>query len=373
MPAATGCSKMAVDQIDVSVVVPVFNCAQYLETLIGSLQAQKDVRLEIIAVDDGSSDDSLAVLERLAVHEPRLRVVSQRNLGVSSARNAGLELARGRWVAFADGDDWLAPDALSAWVTLGEARSLQLVLGNGFRFETDPEHHPRVGLAKWLPDSSVMSGEEWVVGSVARDAWHHYVWLQLIRRDVLLGGNMRFVENIVHEDVLWSAHLANHVQRLGVCPTPYYGYRTRPGSIMGCPSQRAVIKRARSYLSVVSSLVSLANAPGCSPRMRQALLRQANVESGHWLGLIRKRITDPSRRAVLIRQYRRLRLARHVFAGAMSKSEYWRAMRAWWLTSVRGRAPGALPLRRAALLDATSTIPAQPPVKWEIASWTKSL
>jgi glycosyltransferase involved in cell wall biosynthesis len=331
---------MAVDQIDVSVIVPVFNCAQYLETLIGSLQAQKDVRLEIIAVDDGSSDDSLAILERLAVQEPRLQVVSQPNLGVSAARNRGLELARGRWVAFADGDDWVAPDALAAWVKLGDARSLELVLGNGFRFEADPEQHPRVGLAKWLPASSAMSGEEWVVGSVARDAWHHYVWLQLIRREVLFSGNLRFVENIVHEDVLWSAHLAKQVQRLAVCPTPFYGYRTRPGSIMGCPSQRAVIKRARSYLIVLSSLVALAHAPDCSPRMRQALLRQANVEAGHWLGLIRKKIADPSRRAVLIRQYRRLRLARHVFAGATSKSEYWLAMRAWWLTSVRGRSPG---------------------------------
>jgi len=305
--------------------------------------------------------------------DPRLRVVSQPNRGVSAARNAGLELACGRWIAFADGDDWLAPDALATWVKLGDARSLQLVLGNGFRFETDPEHHARIGLAKWLPASRVMSGEEWVVGSVARDAWHHYVWLQLIRRDVLLGGNLRFVENIVHEDVLWSAHLAKQVQRLGICPTPFYGYRSRPGSIMGCPSQRAVIKRARSYLSVVSSLVSLANAPGCSPRMRQALLRQANVESGHWLGLIRKKIAHPSRRAVLIRQYRRLRLARHVFAGAACKSEYWLAMRAWWLTSVRGRSSGVWPMRKARQVDPVHAISAQPSVKWEIGSSTKSL
>lgn len=270
---------MSDTHIDVSIIVPVFNCAGYLEPLIASLRAQEGVALEIIAIDDGSTDGSLAVLEQLATEEPRLRVMSQPNAGLSCTRNVGIAQAQGRWVAFVDGDDWLSPDALKAWLELGELQSLQLVLGNGFRFETNPEQQARVGISAWRPTAPVLSGEEWVVNSVAQRAWQHYACLQFIRRDVLVKHGLRFVERIVHEDILWSAHLAAVVESVGVCQTPYYGYRMRPGSITTNQTQSALLKRARSYLIILRDLVALSQRS--PPRLRRALLRQVNIESGH--------------------------------------------------------------------------------------------
>lgn len=95
----------------VSVIMPCFNAAAYVEEAIGSVMAQTYPAVELIVVDDGSSDGSPAIVERLArQHEGRIRFVSQANAGPYPARNHGLRLARGEYVAFLDADDWWRED-----------------------------------------------------------------------------------------------------------------------------------------------------------------------------------------------------------------------------------------------------------------------
>jgi Glycosyl transferase family 2 len=95
-----------------SVIIPVFNAAATINDTIASVRAQTLPDFEIIAVDDGSTDDSLAILLAIAAEEPRLRVVSVTNGGVSAARNLGSELAKGELIAFLDADDLWMPEKL---------------------------------------------------------------------------------------------------------------------------------------------------------------------------------------------------------------------------------------------------------------------
>ena len=94
----------------ITVIVPVYNVAGYLERSIGSLLNQSYKKLEVIAVDDGSTDDSLCVLENLAEGDKRLRVIHQKNGGVTRARFTGIEVASGEWIGFVDGDDEIEQD-----------------------------------------------------------------------------------------------------------------------------------------------------------------------------------------------------------------------------------------------------------------------
>lgn len=94
----------------ISIVVPVYNIAEYLPRSMKSISLQRCSHLEIIAVDDGSTDDSLRVLEALAEREPRLRVLHQENGGAASARLTGVAAAKGDWIGFVDGDDVIEPD-----------------------------------------------------------------------------------------------------------------------------------------------------------------------------------------------------------------------------------------------------------------------
>lgn len=94
----------------ISIIVPVFNLSTYLQNSIGSLQKQSYKNIEIIAVDDGSSDDSLTVLQKMAKADDRIQVIHQKNGGVTKARLAGVAAATGEWIGFMDGDDYVEPD-----------------------------------------------------------------------------------------------------------------------------------------------------------------------------------------------------------------------------------------------------------------------
>ena len=94
----------------ISVIVPVYNIAPYLPRSVSSILAQTYGELEVIAVDDGSSDDSLAVLHKLAAQDARIRVIHQENKGVTQARLTGVAAAKGEWIGFVDGDDEIEPD-----------------------------------------------------------------------------------------------------------------------------------------------------------------------------------------------------------------------------------------------------------------------
>ena len=102
----------------VSIVMPCYQNGKTLARTVRSIQAQTEKSWELIAVDDGSTDDTLAVLNHLAQDEPRMRVIHQENAGVSAARNAGMEAARGTWLSFVDADDHLLPHALHHLLSL---------------------------------------------------------------------------------------------------------------------------------------------------------------------------------------------------------------------------------------------------------------
>lgn len=94
-------------RVDISVIVPIYNCEEYIEPLFSSLLAQDNVAFEIIAVNDGSTDDSLLKLNEIGKSVTNLIIISQENKGLSEARNTGIQHANGEWIAFVDGDDWL--------------------------------------------------------------------------------------------------------------------------------------------------------------------------------------------------------------------------------------------------------------------------
>lgn len=96
-----------------SVIIPCYNIALYIERTVSSILSQSFNDIEIILVNDGSTDNTLGCLKKLAEKDSRIQIVSQKNRGVSAARNTGLSKAQGDWVLFVDGDDWIEPEVLS--------------------------------------------------------------------------------------------------------------------------------------------------------------------------------------------------------------------------------------------------------------------
>lgn len=119
----------------VSIIIPVWNTGKYVENLIQSLFDQTYQNLEIIAVDDGSSDDSLEILQALEKKDSRLKVLHQKNAGASAARNRGVEAAHGKYVIFIDSDDDVTKDFVEKLVEQMESASRVSLAVTGMHYK----------------------------------------------------------------------------------------------------------------------------------------------------------------------------------------------------------------------------------------------
>lgn len=102
------------ENVLISVIIPVYNTAEFLERSVGSVLENTYRNLEVICVNDGSTDNSLEVLRRIAAEDDRVRIIDTTNGGVSSARNHGMKVAKGEWISFVDSDDWVHKDLFKA-------------------------------------------------------------------------------------------------------------------------------------------------------------------------------------------------------------------------------------------------------------------
>ena len=91
----------------ISVIMPVYNTSQYLRRSIESVLNQTYKDFELICINDGSTDNSLEILQEYATHDPRIKIINQENKGLSGARNSALEIAQGEWITFVDSDDFI--------------------------------------------------------------------------------------------------------------------------------------------------------------------------------------------------------------------------------------------------------------------------
>lgn len=115
-----------------SVIVPVYNTAKYLHECLESICSQTFQDIEIICINDGSTDDSLAILKEFQGKDTRIVIVNQKNQGVSAARNAGLEIATGNYIGFVDSDDQIAPDYFQKLITAAKHNDADVVFTKAF-------------------------------------------------------------------------------------------------------------------------------------------------------------------------------------------------------------------------------------------------
>ncbi|MBA8795005.1 CDP-glycerol glycerophosphotransferase [Friedmanniella endophytica] len=204
----------------VSVIVPIYNVEAYLDECLHSIRAQTETDLEIVVVDDGSPDGSLAIAQRHARQDPRVVIVRQANAGLGAARNTGVRRARGRFLTFVDSDDLLPPQALRQ--LLGRARGQQLVVGALLRFDERSRWTPRwvhVLHARELrgitiADHPALVRNNYSVGKLFRRSW----WLEQDRW---------FREGVAYEDQPLITELYGLADALAVVPEVVYEYRRR--------------------------------------------------------------------------------------------------------------------------------------------------
>lgn len=216
--------------MDVSVILPCHDAARFLDASIGSVVAQEGVSVEIIAVEDHSTDDTWNRLRALAARHPALTLLrTDRNRGQATARNLGIAAARGRYVAFLDADDaYTAPDVLARWVAEADARDMEMCVAGFSRWDG-------AGLRSREPLIPLVSDESGVADLVAHPAFANCAqsWQILYRRAFLEHHGLRFSQRLrQREDRLFFVTAMLRASRIGVHARHVVLYRAHDASTM---------------------------------------------------------------------------------------------------------------------------------------------
>ncbi|MDR3126099.1 MAG: glycosyltransferase [Rickettsiales bacterium] len=244
----------------VSVIIPVYNVERYLAQCLAGVVGQTYKNLEVIIVDDGSTDGSAQICRAWAKRDRRIRVIRQENAGLSSARNAGLDAATGEYVHFIDSDDCISLDYYERMVgSIGGAD----MAASGFYNEKKPsdsvEYHSSATLVSTLDK---LAGTD-----VASQAM---VWRFLFRRAFLVRRGMRFREGRLVEDIMFSIPAVFFASKVEVVPGAQYFYRKNAGSIVNTRDRARLAKRKADYRLAKAELWKFARLHGFAGELRAA-------------------------------------------------------------------------------------------------------
>ena len=244
------------ENIKISVIIPVYNAADFLPRAVGSILMQEYDDLEVIIVNDGSTDDSAAVCDELAEHDMRVRVIHKENGGVSSARNAGLDSARGEFVMFVDADDAIRDGALdkmysknSDFVLAGFEKIVGTAIKDKYRPSSDRTYNGTDSICVFF-DKVLPRKNTYILNSAC---------FKLFRRSILTDHGIRFVEGLSFaEDKMFVMTFLQYVERVRTIPFVVYSYFQRPGSL-SCDMKseshaRHVFRLLEVYATVLKGL-----------------------------------------------------------------------------------------------------------------------
>lgn len=240
----------------VSIIIPVYNAEKYLEKCIQSACSQTYSELEIICVDDGSSDLSAKILDDCKSKDSRIKVIRQSNHGESAARNRGLGAATGDYIGFMDCDDWIEPEMYENLVREIEGEGADIAISGWY---SEEEGKSTLIKNEKKVDGKVFSGEKLLRYLYERDSYRSfaYMWDKLYKREILTDGDgcpILFDEGLrLGGDVLFLGRVALNVRKAVYTDKAFYHYRQRPDS--GCHTND--LDKRKDWLAAYLKLIDI--------------------------------------------------------------------------------------------------------------------
>ncbi len=209
-----------------SVIVPVYNVKDYLKKCVDSILAQTERDLEVLLIDDGSTDGSGALCDTLAERDARIRVIHQENQGLGGARDTGIQAAEGDWLLLVDSDDWIDPQVLEKTLEAGERERAELVI---FGYRTvDEQGRALREFVETGPKNQGLSPDEYRhLFLIAPSAWN-----KLYRRELFTRTKLSYPSRVWYEDIRTTPKLMAAANRAVLLDYVGYNYLQRAGSIM---------------------------------------------------------------------------------------------------------------------------------------------
>ncbi len=220
---------MANHNSKISIIVPVYNVEHELSRCVDSILNQSYTNIEVILVDDGSTDRCPSICDAFVMKDRRVRVIHKPNGGLSSARNAGLREASGEWILYVDSDDYILNDSCERLIAVGAKYDCDIVSADAIReFNGGREYMVHGSLA----DGKCYPSRDFIIKTVKPCEWYAPAWLNLYKRSFLIENNLFFVEGLLHEDMEMQPRVFLAAKTVAYCAYPFYRYVDRASSIM---------------------------------------------------------------------------------------------------------------------------------------------
>jgi len=209
----------------VSIIIPVYNVEAYLEKCLDSAVSQTLKDIEIIVVNDESTDNSLDIAQSYAANDPRIIIIDQKNKGLGGARNSGIDTARGEYLFFLDSDDYIALETLETLYHHAREHDLDMVVFNYTKVDEQ-------GRAIITTDfgNSILSKDE-AFRKILSLKTSPMACNKLYKRYLFADFNIRYPEKFLHEDINITYKLGWHAEKVGFVNKSFYYWLTRTGSI----------------------------------------------------------------------------------------------------------------------------------------------
>lgn len=244
----------------ISVIIPIYNTVNELTKCLSSVQKQTYPNLEVICVDDGSSDGSQIIADEFAEVDNRFIVVHQANAGESNARNEGLKRATGDYIAFCDCDDWIDLDMYESMLSIAEENNLDLIAASWYK---EAEETKEI-VNRFPVNEGIFGRDELLYYLYKRDDYRGfaYMWDKLYRKEILEG--IVFDESLkLGGDVLYLAQAALNVQRAMYMNRCVYHYNQR--KVSGCHTKD--LQKWKDWICAYTKTISLFEKEKVSPEV----------------------------------------------------------------------------------------------------------
>ena len=227
-------------KVDISIIVPVYNVEEYLAECVNSLLAQTKKEIEIILVDDGSTDMSGSICDEYAEKYPNIYVIHQENMGQSIARNKGVQHSKGKYILYLDSDDYIDKRTCEVLFDAAIKTGSDIVRGDMIGHKRETEN-----------DGKTVITADYLASSIKNKYYDIVAMLDLVKKEVLHNRNIKFIENCFYEDQEYTLKLLlDDKTTITKISFPFYFYRSNPNSTTHIHTR----KKGSDFIKVISAM-----------------------------------------------------------------------------------------------------------------------
>jgi glycosyltransferase involved in cell wall biosynthesis len=240
-------------QLTISIIVPVYNVEKYLDKCVKSLLNQTYNNIEVILIDDGSTDSCYVMCDDYAKNDQRVKVIHKPNGGLSDARNTGMLEAIGEYLLFVDSDDYIDLDSCERFINVLADNSPDILAANAKKINNQKvfimQHYSKTA-------GEMVNGKQYLKDELKHGTMYMAACLNLYRRTFLLNNELKFKVGLLHEDELFTPQAFLQAANVIGTDIVFYNYLIREGSITNTKNK---IKNASHLLQTCNELENLYN------------------------------------------------------------------------------------------------------------------